>query len=88
MMETQLAIIIFTSAYCTIPDAPENGSYITEYEIQQVPGSSISFECESEFRLSGPSTITCQDDGTWNPSPPRCESIFGNLYFSLHYTNW
>ena len=79
--------IIFTSAYCTLPSAPEDGSYMNEYEIQQLPGSNITFQCRDEFRLSGPSMITCQDDGTWNPSPPICESIYGNLHFTLNYTN-
>lgn len=33
------------------------------------------FKCSWGYRLSGPTNLECQSDGTWNGPTPRCRSI-------------
>lgn len=33
------------------------------------------FKCSWGYRLSGPSSLECQSDGTWNGPTPRCRAI-------------
>ncbi|XP_014226415.1 locomotion-related protein Hikaru genki [Trichogramma pretiosum] len=38
-------------------------------------GEGATFECPHGYRLLGPSSITCQYNGKWSGSVPRCEAI-------------
>ncbi|XP_060076906.1 uncharacterized protein LOC132556510 [Ylistrum balloti] len=35
-------------------------------------GTNVGFSCSSGYIIAGPTSITCQEDGTWNSLPPRC----------------
>jgi len=36
------------------------------------PGETCTFTCDDGFTLTGSSTRTCQDDGTWSGTEPMC----------------
>ena len=65
-------VLIFESALCPSISPPENGTYVTGDDRQQPAGKNITFACRFDYILVGSATITCQDDGTWNTSPPMC----------------
>ncbi|KAI8484967.1 hypothetical protein Bbelb_373740, partial [Branchiostoma belcheri] len=50
---------------CPILTAPTNGTMSGE--------NVLTFTCNTGYNLVGPSTLTCQLDGTWDGSPPTCE---------------
>ena len=35
-------------------------------------GSTVSFTCNSGYRVNGVETATCQDGGSWSNEPPTC----------------
>ncbi|KAI8482553.1 hypothetical protein Bbelb_397010, partial [Branchiostoma belcheri] len=52
---------------CPTLNAPPNGA---------VSGDNVlTFTCNTGYNLVGPSTLTCQGDGTWSGSPPTCEAV-------------
>ncbi|XP_019638158.1 PREDICTED: fibrillin-1-like, partial [Branchiostoma belcheri] len=52
---------------CPTLNAPPNGA---------VSGDNVlTFTCNTGYNLVGPSTLTCQRDGTWSGSPPTCEAV-------------
>ena len=77
--------------YCEDP-TPGNGSVkatkspiTTKY---YYVSTTVSFTCDSGYKLNGGVSSTCQTNGLWNPSPPTCKQ--GNEpiknYTSLLYT--
>ncbi|XP_067902029.1 inactive serine protease PAMR1-like isoform X2 [Heterodontus francisci] len=56
---------------CRNPAAPINGS--VEGDDFRF-GSQIYFSCDTDFQLVGSNVVTCQLDGNWSMSTPRCES--------------
>ncbi|XP_066456314.1 complement component receptor 1-like protein isoform X2 [Eleutherodactylus coqui] len=39
-----------------------------------VQGDTVEFECERDFALHGSGSITCNNRGQWEPSPPTCDA--------------
>lgn len=37
-----------------------------------VPHSSAHYECNDGYKLKGHGYLKCQEDGTWNETPPTC----------------
>ena len=61
--------------YCEDP-TPVNGSVkatkspiTTKY---YYVSTTVSFTCDSGYKLNGGVSSTCQANGLWNPSPPTC----------------
>ena len=85
-------IFIFLLENCFQPTPVANGSisstemlsdpYAYKYNVS-VHGyrisSNITFECDPEYILSGPDTVTCQTNGTWS-SGPTCTVFDGNIH--------
>ena len=67
----------FTLALCPSVSRPTHGRYVTGSDEKQPAGKNVTFACYLGLQLVGSATITCQDDGTWNTSPPTCAT--GNL---------
>ena len=40
------------------------------------PGDTAIYTCDSGFELVGAATLTCGNDGQWNPAPPICRGEF------------
>ena len=62
----------FTLALCPSISPPGFGRFVTGSEEKQPAGKNVTFACDLDLELVGSATITCQDDGTWNSSPPEC----------------
>ncbi|XP_019633411.1 PREDICTED: uncharacterized protein LOC109476834 [Branchiostoma belcheri] len=60
---------IFYAGQCPLPTDPVNGAISGFYY-----GEMVTFTCNTGYSLVGPSTLTCQIDGTWDGSPPTCEA--------------
>ena len=39
-------------------------------------GDTATYTCDSGYELVGLPVLTCQDDGTWDNSPPICRREF------------
>ena len=54
---------------CPNLDNPDNG-FVT------LDGTSLDsiamYSCNTGFKLDGPETLTCANDGTWSGEPPTC----------------
>ena len=62
-----------TSGYCGEPGTPTNGRRnITGY----TEGHTVNYTCNTGYRLSGFSTLTCQLNGLWSANLPTCLSKF------------
>ena len=53
-------------------------------------GDTATFACNDGYELVGAPVLTCQDDGTWDNSPPAsCLSLNGkSLMTQIMYTLW
>ncbi|XP_031700822.1 C4b-binding protein alpha chain-like isoform X1 [Anarrhichthys ocellatus] len=59
---------------CSPPDSVVAGTFspIQEsYHFQQV----VQFSCDNDYTLDGPKSLSCSEDGTFNPAPPTCVSV-------------
>ncbi|XP_043932226.1 P-selectin-like [Protopterus annectens] len=57
---------------CKDPQITE-GLKITKLNRENVVGSSVTFKCENGFTMNGRNTVTCNEEGVWDPSPPTCQ---------------
>nr|CAH7713270.1 unnamed protein product [Callosobruchus chinensis] len=57
--------------HCEAPLEITNG--ITRTPNETVYGSVVQYNCNSGYRLVGPSTITCMANGQYDALPPTCE---------------
>ena len=56
---------------CGLPDVPGNGSVNTS---TGNVGDVARYSCDTGYTLNGTAERTCQADGQWNGSVPKCES--------------
>ena len=83
MQYLELIILLFTflpSASC----APVIPAYAitTPSQSWYSIGSTVTVACKEDFEMSGPTTMTCQTDGTWTESP-KCKKI-GNQSICMY----
>ena len=65
---------ILLTAHCPDLDHPVNG---TVSQSGNSEGDTALYTCNSGYELVGASVLNCQDDGTWDNSPPFCHSVGG-----------
>ena len=69
-MHTIINIII---ANCGNPEllptvsTNESVPRVEDYDDLPIKGSTITFSCPPELKLTGPSSATCMDNGEWEP---------------------
>ena len=60
---------------------PVNGAVIaSNFTItngQYPVGIKVSFTCDSGYNMIGSNFSSCSGNGSWNPSPPKCQK--GNV---------
>ncbi|EDO34151.1 predicted protein, partial [Nematostella vectensis] len=56
---------------CGYLDPPANGKKIGD---EHNYGKSVTFECDTGYRLKGSKARTCQNNGLWDGTQPTCES--------------
>jgi len=66
---------------CTVPIL-NNGQYLTEAWVSAnelsiyIYGTTWNIQCNTLYEITiKPNNPTCQEDGTWDPSPPHCLKI-------------
>ncbi|KAK6753871.1 hypothetical protein RB195_013079 [Necator americanus] len=54
-----------------------NSSHLSVYLTRRnlFIGTVAQFSCPVGYKPQGPTTATCEDDGTWSHSPPKCHAI-------------
>ena len=63
--------ILFTTVTC--PALILSVHVIPSSQLDQHPGDTVSFTCDENYELKGPSLITCVSGGHWSETPPTCE---------------
>ncbi|XP_013394336.1 sushi, von Willebrand factor type A, EGF and pentraxin domain-containing protein 1 isoform X2 [Lingula anatina] len=63
-----------TAVSCGFPGKPENGDVSSllsshSYDVR------VKFSCQTGYRLRGPTSRICQDNGEWSHYVPKCEII-------------
>ncbi|XP_060792623.1 sushi, von Willebrand factor type A, EGF and pentraxin domain-containing protein 1-like [Neoarius graeffei] len=59
---------------CQKPSNITNGMFEPEEESYDY-GEAVIYSCNRDYSLIGPSVITCSNDGTFQPPPPRCLQV-------------
>ncbi|KAL0279548.1 UNVERIFIED_CONTAM: hypothetical protein PYX00_001077 [Menopon gallinae] len=72
------------SGFCEQILAPRHGSMFIYFGTRRKMHSSAigdraEFECDQGYRLRGPSTLTCSEEGLWDREVPVCEEISCNF---------
>ena len=60
------------ATHCPSLDPPMNGTLST---VSTSIGVSVTVTCNLGYKLSGLSTIVCQNNGQWNSTVPTCEPV-------------
>ncbi|XP_028265541.1 membrane cofactor protein-like isoform X2 [Parambassis ranga] len=59
---------------CEPPPQIENGSFRPDNEVYRY-AEAVSYTCMPDYILSGLKTISCSEDGTFKPAPPKCVKV-------------
>ncbi|XP_072305261.1 C4b-binding protein alpha chain-like [Eucyclogobius newberryi] len=58
---------------CPTPSIP-NALWVSSERGRYQFRDSLYIECKARYSLSGPSTITCEQNGQWGPELPKCKA--------------
>ena len=61
---------------CDEPDSPMNGGKVTTGNTE---GDTARYFCNSGFQLTGNTMRTCESDGQWSGSQPKCTRTFNGF---------
>ena len=68
--ETPLCLLSYVVIYCPTLDVPQHGEKVgSSTECLET----VSFDCLPGYRLKGPASRTCQEDGRWSGEQPTCD---------------
>ncbi|KAH9415308.1 C-type lectin (CTL) or carbohydrate-recognition domain (CRD) [Dermatophagoides pteronyssinus] len=59
---------------CGLPFPLSNGKWLLTVNTTYY-GSTVEYECNSNFKLNGPRRRICLENGTWSSVPPVCELV-------------
>ena len=65
--------LLLNAGDCGDPGAPTNGH---KFETGSMEGDTVYYICDSEFKLSSNVTRTCQSNGEWSGTQPKCNCTF------------
>lgn len=58
---------------CPSPPTIKNGQHSSKDVAVFIPGTSVKYECDPGYVLTGKTTVSCLPSGTWSIPYPRCE---------------
>ena len=58
---------------CDEPEIPSNGDKVVNGNLE---GDMVTYSCNSGFNLSGDANRTCQSNGQWSGTQPKCNRTF------------
>ncbi|XP_066191655.1 LOW QUALITY PROTEIN: complement receptor type 1-like [Sylvia atricapilla] len=50
-----------------------NARQLGGHGLLSAPGETVTFQCHDGYRLQGSATVSCQEDGSWQPPAPECD---------------
>ncbi|XP_071884742.1 complement receptor type 1 [Anas platyrhynchos] len=60
---------------CPSPPTIKNGQHSSKDVTVFIPGTSVKYECDPGYVLTGKTTVSCLPSGTWSIPYPRCEVV-------------
>lgn len=76
---TQMNVLFFfLVTKCSPPPLVQNSEYEPMKE-EYTKDEAVQYSCSSSYTLVGAMTLTCTDNGTFSPSPPKCLSEFWRI---------
>ncbi|NXL93129.1 C4BPA protein, partial [Alectura lathami] len=51
----------------------EHGKLLSGYRLEYTYRDTVILDCDFRYTLSGSDTVTCREDGRWEPPLPRCQ---------------
>ncbi|XP_033375748.1 complement receptor type 2 [Parus major] len=60
---------------CPPPPIIRNGQHDSKGVTEFIPGTSVKYNCEPGYALTGKTTVSCLPSGVWSIPYPRCEVI-------------
>ena len=63
---------MFTAVRCPDPPVVENGYQLVDAGSYYY-SDMVQYGCELGYELSGSALLTCDQQGHWDRSPPRCD---------------
>ena len=66
------SICLYKIALCPDLENPFNG-VVTQFGVSE--GDTATYSCSDGYELVGAKVLHCQNDGTWDNSPPVCKSV-------------
>ena len=80
VMPPALCDIVSVIALCPDLSSPASG-VVTQFG--NSPGYNATYVCNDGYELVGAPVLNCQNDGTWDNSPPLCRCGFLNSFFII-----
>ncbi|NWR86835.1 C4BPA protein, partial [Furnarius figulus] len=59
---------------CENPDV-KNGRRLSGFGTEHTYKDTVTFECNSGYRMVGSNTVTCEANNSWTPPLPKCDEI-------------
>uniref|UniRef100_A0A8C9NTB1 Sushi domain-containing protein n=1 Tax=Serinus canaria TaxID=9135 RepID=A0A8C9NTB1_SERCA len=50
-----------------------NGRQVGGHGLLSAPGQTVTFQCHDGYSLQGSASLSCQEDGSWQPPAPVCD---------------
>ncbi|RLV96975.1 hypothetical protein DV515_00012259 [Chloebia gouldiae] len=50
-----------------------NGRRVVGHGLLSAPGQTLTFRCHDGYSLQGSASVSCQEDGSWQPPAPVCD---------------
>ncbi|KAF2976113.1 hypothetical protein EK904_014684, partial [Melospiza melodia maxima] len=50
-----------------------NGRQVGGHGLLSAPGQTVTFRCHDGYSLQGSASLSCQEDGSWQPPAPVCD---------------
>ncbi|XP_078098084.1 sushi, von Willebrand factor type A, EGF and pentraxin domain-containing protein 1-like [Mustelus asterias] len=60
---------------CVRPELPKNAHMVSRFQPVYNYQDTITYKCDTKFKMVGKSIIECKENNTFVPSPPTCEPL-------------
>ncbi len=64
--------VSYVSGICSDPGSIDYGRMTGTAPYHQ--GASVTYHCDDGYTMTGDNTLTCQSNGAWDKTVPRCDA--------------